>query len=51
MLVAVWDIAYRPYMLAFPIWSLLGYYIHHFELRQEEVVGVFLVSDVFRLWC
>ncbi|KIM24391.1 hypothetical protein M408DRAFT_233215 [Serendipita vermifera MAFF 305830] len=32
--------AYRPFMLAFPIWSLLGYYIHHFELRQEEVLGM-----------
>jgi hypothetical protein len=28
----------RPYFIAFPIWSLLGYYIHHFELRQEELV-------------
>ncbi|KAG8771290.1 hypothetical protein FRC20_003422 [Serendipita sp. 405] len=36
---AVFGRPLRPYFIAFPIWTLLGYYIHHFELRQEETVA------------
>jgi hypothetical protein len=36
--------ALRPYAIALPVWALIGYYIHHFELRQEEVLGTFISS-------
>ncbi|CAG7852855.1 SubName: Full=Uncharacterized protein {ECO:0000313/EMBL:CCA72933.1} [Serendipita indica DSM 11827] len=29
----------RPYMIAVPLWAVLGYFIHHLELRQEEILA------------
>ncbi|PVF95673.1 hypothetical protein CPB86DRAFT_763557 [Serendipita vermifera] len=35
----IWARPLRPYLIALPVWSLIGYYIHHFELHQEEIIA------------